>query len=263
MSDNFRAGAPSKSYFDFDSSTLAIVTGANGKVGSVIERSLLECGVRVLAVDQSSRTTSEEKNSNYVQADLSGPEGIARVLDAVDRPVSLLVNCAALTNSIEPSLTALDLVGEFEDFSSYLNLNLVAPFLLTRRIYREGIFGKYSSVVNIASIYGVVGPTFELYEGTSMALHPAYAASKAGLINVTKFLSVELAPEVRVNAVSPGGILRNQPYSFTERYLSIVPMRSMLSENDVLGAVAYLSSHDMAGAVTGHNLIVDGGWTVK
>lgn len=257
------AGAPSKPYFDFDSSSLAIVTGANGKVGSVIEWSLLECGVRVLAVDQSPRTTSQGKNSHFMKVDLSRPEGVARVVNAVDRPVSLLVNCAALTNPIKPSSSELDLAGDFEDFSSYLNLNLVAPFLLTRRIYGEGLFANRGSVVNIASIYGVVGPTLELYEGTSMALHPAYAASKAALINVSKYLAIELAPDVRVNSVSPGGILRDQPESFRSLYESIVPMGSMLSEHDVLGAVVFLSSNELAGAVTGHNLMVDGGWTIK
>ena len=117
-----------------------------------------------------------------------------------------------------------------------------------------------ASVIQIASIYGMLGPDLRLYEGTGMGNPAAYAASKGGLLQMTRWLSTVLAPKVRVNAITPGGIWRRQAAEFVERYESRVPLGRMGSEEDLKGAVAYLAS-DLSAYVTGHNLVVDGGWT--
>jgi NAD(P)-dependent dehydrogenase (short-subunit alcohol dehydrogenase family) len=88
----------------------------------------------------------------------------------------------------------------------------------------------------------------------------AYAASKGGLIQLTRWLSTTIAPEVRVNAISPGGIWRNQPDIFVKRYEERTPLQRMGTEEDMVGAVVYLAS-DLSKYVTGQNLMVDGGWT--
>ena len=89
----------------------------------------------------------------------------------------------------------------------------------------------------------------------------AYSSSKGGLIQLTKWLSSTLAPDVRVNALSPGGIWRNQPTKFVERYESKTPLGRMGTEEDLKGIIAYLAS-DLSVYVTGQNIVVDGGWTV-
>jgi NAD(P)-dependent dehydrogenase (short-subunit alcohol dehydrogenase family) len=106
----------------------------------------------------------------------------------------------------------------------------------------------------------MVGPDMRLYEGTGMGSPAAYAASKGGLLQLTRWLATVLAPTIRVNAVTPGGILRGQPQVFRERYIARTPLGRMGSEEDLQGAVAYLAS-DLSAYVTGHNLVVDGGWT--
>jgi len=88
----------------------------------------------------------------------------------------------------------------------------------------------------------------------------AYAASKGGLLQLTRWLATVLAPDIRVNAISPGGIWHNQPESFLEKYVMLTPLRRMATEEDLKGAIAYLAG-DLSTYVTGHNLIVDGGWT--
>jgi NAD(P)-dependent dehydrogenase (short-subunit alcohol dehydrogenase family) len=88
----------------------------------------------------------------------------------------------------------------------------------------------------------------------------AYAASKGGLLQMTRWLSTVLAPRIRVNAISPGGIARGQPDLFVERYVARTPLGRMASEEDFKGAIAYLAS-DLSQWVTGHNLVVDGGWS--
>jgi NAD(P)-dependent dehydrogenase (short-subunit alcohol dehydrogenase family) len=107
----------------------------------------------------------------------------------------------------------------------------------------------------------MVGPDVGLYDGTQMGNPAAYAASKGGLLQLTRWLATVLAPGVRVNAISPGGVWRGQPEEFHQRYVARTPLRRMAREEDLKGAVAYLAS-DLSTYVTGHNLVVDGGWTV-
>jgi NAD(P)-dependent dehydrogenase (short-subunit alcohol dehydrogenase family) len=114
-------------------------------------------------------------------------------------------------------------------------------------------------IVNIGSIYGTYGPDWSLYEGTKMSNPAAYAASKGGLIQLTHWLATTVSPEIRVNAISPGGIFRNQPGEFVKRYESRTPLGRMANEEDFRGAIAYLAS-DLSKYVTGVNLAVDGGW---
>ena len=118
----------------------------------------------------------------------------------------------------------------------------------------------HGSVVNIGSIYGMVGPDMRLYEDTAFGNPAAYAASKGGLLQLTRWLATVLAPDVRVNAITSGGVWRDHPEDFHERYVSRTPLRRMATVDDLKGAVAYLAS-DLSAYVTGHNLVVDGGWT--
>ena len=120
---------------------------------------------------------------------------------------------------------------------------------------------KSGVIINIASIYGIVGNDFSLYEdydGTSPA---AYSAIKGGVINFTRYLASYYGKKgIRVNCVSPGGILDNQPKSFISKYNSKVPLGRMGNPQDIAPSVSFLLS-DEARYITGQNLIVDGGWT--
>lgn len=117
------------------------------------------------------------------------------------------------------------------------------------------------SIVNIASIYGVVGNDWTVYEGTNMVSAPAYSAIKGGVINFTRYLAALYGKEgIRVNCVSPGGIFDNQPRSFVMAYEAKVPMKRMGFPDDVAPAVSFLLSNE-AKYITGQNLMIDGGWT--
>jgi NAD(P)-dependent dehydrogenase (short-subunit alcohol dehydrogenase family) len=120
---------------------------------------------------------------------------------------------------------------------------------------------NHGSIVNIASIYGVVGADFSIYEGTSMTMPAAYSAIKAALINLTRYVSSYYGPQqVRVNAVSPGGIFDNQTETFVNNYCKKVPLRRLGTPEEIAPSVAFLLSDDSK-YITGHNIIVDGGWT--
>ena len=148
-----------------------------------------------------------------------------------------------------------------ETWRRALEVNLTSVFHLCQlftQVLRESQNG---TIINIASIYGEYGPDWSLYEGTPMTNPAAYASSKGGVIQFTRWLATTLGPDIRANVISPGGVARGQPDSFVDRYKSRTPLGRMAREDDFRGAVAYLAS-DMSAYVTGQVLRVDGGWGV-
>ena len=120
---------------------------------------------------------------------------------------------------------------------------------------------NHGSIVNMASVYGIVGPDFSVYEGTEMTMPAAYAAIKGGIVNFTRYLSSYFGKNnIRVNAVSPGGVFNNQPNQFVENYIRKVPLQRMAKPDDISPAVVFLLSDDSS-YITGQNIAIDGGWT--
>jgi len=120
---------------------------------------------------------------------------------------------------------------------------------------------KMGSIVNISSIYGVVGPDFSVYEKTDMTMPAAYSAIKGGVVNFTRYLASYYGSfGIRINCVSPGGIFDKQSAQFISNYENRVPMKRLGSPEDVSPSVTFLLGNDSK-YITGHNLIVDGGWT--
>lgn len=119
------------------------------------------------------------------------------------------------------------------------------------------------SIVNTASIYGIVGPTWSVYEGTDMTMPVAYSAIKSGILGLTRNLATAWGPRgIRVNAVSPGGVEVGQPADFIERYAANTPLGRMAEARDIVGPIVFLVS-DASSYTTGNDLVVDGGWTAR
>ena len=175
--------------------------------------------------------------------------------------IDILVNCAAFvgTSGLEGWAVPFEQQSP-ETWRRALEVNLTAPFILVQAAAEDLAASGHGSVINISSIYGLAGPDWRLYEGTTMGNPAAYAASKGGLIQMTRWLATTMAPKVRVNAIAPGGVFRDTPEPFLSRYISRTPLARMATEEDFKGAVAYLAS-DLSAYVTGQCLAVDGGWT--
>lgn len=141
-----------------------------------------------------------------------------------------------------------------------MRVNLTSAFVLVQEAQAALEVSGHGSVIFFSSIYGMVGPDLRLYAGTNMQHAAAYDASKGGLLMLMRYLATTLAPKVRVNAISPGGVWRGQAEAFRERYVERTPQARMATEEDLKGAMAYLAS-DLSAYVTGQNLVVDGGWT--
>lgn len=252
---------------------VAVITGGAGHIGSAMAEALAELGANTVILDislESCLPVCERISREYavetlpLAANLAQEEHIPTVPDAVVNKfgrLDILVNCAAFvgTSNLQGWITPFE-EQTADTWKRALDVNLTAPFILTQACTSALRKSGNGSVINVASIYGLVGPDMRLYDGVDMGNPAAYAASKGGLLQLTRWLATVLAPGVRVNAITLGGVNRGQPEVFQRRYIKRTPLKRMAIEEDFKGAVAYLAS-DLSSYVTGQNIIVDGGWT--
>lgn len=251
----------------------ALITGAAGELGRMIADSFAEMGAELLLVDIQNAPikalATELADRHGVTAipfvcNLEYAEDRLTLVEKVLRTggLSVLVNNAAFVGTS-------DLSGWSEPFEKQsidtwrraLEVNLTSAFHLSQLFAPALKAGPGGNIINIASIYGEWGPDWSLYEGTNMANPAAYGASKGGLIQLTRWLATTLGPHVRANAISPGGIARNQAEIFVDRYSARTPLGRMATEEDFRGAIAYLAT-DLSAYVTGQVINVDGGWGI-
>ena len=253
---------------------VALITGGAGKIGSAMAEALAELGADIVLLDVNA--TALEETANRI-ADQYGVQVNGLALDLEDElalqtapsqiselhgKLDVLVNNAAFVGTSAMSGWATSFERQsVETWKKAMDVNLTSAFALTQGCTGLLRQSGCASVINIASIYGIHGPDLTLYEGTEMGNPAAYAASKGGLLQLTRWLSTVLAPDVRVNAISPGGVQRGQPVEFQERYVKRTPLGRMAVEEDFKGAIAFLAS-DLSRYVTGQNIVVDGGWGV-
>lgn len=251
---------------------VAAITGGAGHIGRAMAESLAELGAAVAVVDVSDRAAAvaaELSDRFDVPAagfvlDLADDAAVAALPALVAERLGgldILIHCAAFVGT--SGLTGWVVPFEQQSVDTWrkaMDVNLTAPFALTQAALPWLRASGRGSVIMVSSIYGLVGPDMRLYDGTGMGNPAAYAASKGGMLQFTRWLSTVLAPQVRVNAIVPGGVARGQPEAFVERYTARTPLGRMAVEDDFKGATAYLAS-DLSAYVTGQVLSVDGGWT--
>lgn len=251
----------------------ALITGGVGHIGVVMADALAELGCNLCLLDRAGDALIQEAERlkrnwgvrvETLAVDLEDENARSTVPNELYQlfgRLDILINNAGFVGDSQLQGWVAPLEKQRVDtWRRALEVNLTAVFHLSQILAPMLRENNKGSIVNISSIYGVTGPDLRLYEGTAMGNPAAYAASKGGLIQLTRWLSTVLAPDIRVNCISPGGVYRNQPDAFVERYVARTPLARMGTEEDFKGAIAYFAS-DLSAYVTGENLMVDGGWT--
>lgn len=256
---------------------IALVTGGNGILGRGYVEGLAEFGADVVVADLDAAACEEHA------ASIRARHGVRCLGCAVD--VANEASVADLRRRVEDELGVVDVLvnnaaskgadlGEFfRDTESYslatwrdiMSVNLDGLFLMARTFGARMAERRGGSIINVSSIYGNVGPDQRIYVNSEYLGRPintpaVYSASKAGVVGLTRYLATLWgASGVRVNTLTPGGVSSGQNQEFSSRYSARVPLGRMAKDHEMVGGVLYLAS-DASSYVTGHNLIVDGGW---
>jgi NAD(P)-dependent dehydrogenase (short-subunit alcohol dehydrogenase family) len=231
------------------SADLAVVTGALGKLGPIWCAALEGAGMNVVRIDV-------QGGDGIEQADVTDRAALTAICARIGTP-HVLVNNAGIDQPPDPDGAG----GESDDeFLRVLNVNTRGTFVAAQ------VFGSAmrdaggGSIVNIGSLYASISPDPSFYDHIPGFVKPAaYGASKAGVVQLTRWLARHLAP-VRVNALSPGGVRGGQDDEFLRKYNARVPLGRMAEPDDLTGPLLFLAS-DASRYVTGHELLVDGGFT--
>lgn len=269
--------------FDLSGRT-AVVTGGYGLLGIEFCRTLVEAGAAVVvadldadrAQDLAGSFNAEGYRSLGIGTDITQPESIGRMvrntLETFGR-LDILVNSAALDPKFDPSHGKL-YNHSFEDFPldswrQALDVNLTGMFLASQAAVRPMLAQGGGVIVNICSIYGLVGPDQRIYHRETGDNSPAaarykpvyYSVTKAGVLGLTRYLSTYYAGKnIRVNALTPGGIFNQHDEEFLQAYSTRTVLGRMAKKDEMNAALLFLAS-DGSSYMTGSNLVVDGGWT--
>ena len=254
--------------FDMSDKTV-LITGGYGYLGAVMAKGVSEFGARVVILGRSDdkfqrRFPAEGEGISFVECDISDSNSIKQaysIVSEIHNSLDVLINNGIYFRGNDPMHVSdkdwnFSIDGALN--SAYRCLREAGPYFKRQ---------KFGSIINISSMYGIVSPDFSVYKDAPDSLNPPhYGAAKAALIQMTKYFAHYLGPwNVRVNAISPGPF-PNPEIQKNERFMNELKSRTALGRigdpKELIGAVVYLAS-DASGYVTGHNLVVDGGWTTR
>ncbi len=264
------------------SGRVAVVTGGAGLLGAEFCRTLAEAGASVAVLDLNAQAAQQIASAlceagydaRSYAADISDREAVRALVASVVSDLGrldILVNSAALDPKFDASAAQKGIaLGSFEDYpldqwNAALNVNLTGLFLITQACVRPMLEqGKKGSIINICSTYGLNGPDQRIYikDGKRVAFKPVYyTVTKGGVLGFTKYLAAYYAgTEIRVNALTPGGVFNNHEDYFVTNYSAKTILGRMARKDEMNGALLFLAS-DASSYMTGNNVVVDGGWT--
>ncbi len=253
-----------------------IITGSTGILGKAHARALAEFGATVICTDirkEAITTQVQELKEEFgdkhlgMILDISAEKQVIQVFQNIYDTfgkIDGLVNNASFTGkSSSPNFFSEFENFPLEDWNSVLSVSLTGSFLCSREAVKYMKKGNSGSIVNVSSIYGVVGPTPSLYEGLSFNTPAVYGAVKSGIIGLTKHLASVLGKyNIRVNTLTPGGVYYQHQEPFLSRYSEKTALGRMNQRDELSSALVFLLSA-ASSAMTGQNIIIDGGFTIK
>lgn len=258
-----------KLFFEEFNGKTVVLTGGNGQIGNVIAKSYKEAGAIVVNLDIENKEGFELlppapdlKNPQifYIKSDITKREEVEGAIEKIIgtlKSIDVLINCAGIG-----VFTPFENRSE-DEFDSVMDVNLKGTFFVSHAVVRHMIKQKSKGVIlNIGSMYGVSVPDQRIYGDSGRNSSEVYGMTKAGVIHFTRYLAKYFgSQQIRVNCISPGGIFANQDAFFVENYVHKTPLGRMGNPEDLIGGVFYLTS-SFSSYVTGHNLLIDGGFTI-
>jgi NAD(P)-dependent dehydrogenase (short-subunit alcohol dehydrogenase family) len=246
-----------------------VITGGLGLLGKNLALELINQGAIVIITDIMDKNKvlnqlnlKEKHNLEYIQMDITSLDSIQNCIKYVSEKYKKI---DALINSAYPRNKNYGRKFEevtYEDFCENVNMHLGGYFLISQQFALYFKKQGYGNIINISSIYGVIPPRFEIYEGTNMTMPVEYAAVKSAIIHLTKYMAKYFRGyNIRFNCVSPGGILDNQPEIFLKNYKKYCLNKGMLDVEDVIGSILFLLS-DESKFINGQNIVVDDGFSL-
>mgnify|MGYP006182522611 CR=1 FL=1 len=248
----------------------SIITGASGFLAEKISFILADLGSDLILITRNNKfinnydTIIKKKYPKIkirkINCDLSKEKQRKELIKKLNhQKINILINNATFKDNNLVDYASNFKTQSIKKWRDSLEVNLTAVFHLSQGLSNNLIKSGNGSIINVSSIYGLYSPDWSIYKGSKLGNSSAYASAKAGVIQLTKWLSSTLSPKVRVNCISPGGIIRSQPKKFIRAYTKKTSLKRMAKEDDLMGAFAYLAS-DASSYVTGQNIIIDGGW---
>jgi len=257
---------------------LIIVAGGAGQIGFAFVEILADAGAHVIVADIDEEMALEKMDRieldtsdgkiEFIKLDVSSKKGVTSFYKVLQKnttdPIYGLVNSFHFKGNIRKLDTTSDFFAGFEEYPEEAwdlvhDVNLKGSFLMSQKAVPLMTDG--GAIVNISSTYGNVSPNKSIYGNSGINSPVAYASSKAGLINLSRYMATHLADKnIRVNTLSPGGVFNNQAEGFLKNYTSLTPLKRMATPKDYQGAILFLLS-GASSYMTGANLVVDGGWT--
>ncbi len=254
------------------SNKVVVITGGAGLIGQAFVRGIVAHDAIAIVADVNERAANSfidglrsanpQARVEFVEVDITSKESLANMISSLHEKYGRI---DALVNNAYPRNQNYGKKFEevaYEDFCQNVSLHLGGYFLTAQQVAAYFKTQGHGTIINMASIYGVVAPRFDIYDHTKMTMPVEYAAIKSAIVHLTKYMAQYFKVDnIRVNCISPGGILAGQPEEFLSRYNSFAASKGMLEPEDLQGTLLYLLS-DMSKFINGQNIVVDDGWTL-
>jgi NAD(P)-dependent dehydrogenase (short-subunit alcohol dehydrogenase family) len=238
---------------------IIVVTGGSGLLGNAFLEECINQGAQAICLDLVPNKNPQIESHT---CDATDERQVKQTIDAILHKHGRIDGWVnnAYPRTKDWGTKVEDLL--MESWRKNVDMHMNSYFMCSRLALEAMKPKEKGSVINLASIYGILGPDFTVYEGTEMSNPAAYAAIKGGIINFSRYLASNYGKHnLRVNCISPGGIFDNQNEIFVNNYNKKVPMKRMGSPADIAPSIAFLLS-DQSSYITGHNLVIDGGWSI-
>ncbi len=240
-----------------------ILTGCSGLLGKEFINYFKNKKCNLILVDKIFKEKIKNENFFYFKCNLNSTVSRNNLIKKINqkfKKIDVLINNAAVTGaSYQTGWNTIFEKQSIKYWNETFEVNVTSVFHFSQKFFNLLKRSNDPAIINIASLYGVYTPDFQIYKNTKLNNPAAYSSSKAALIYLTKWLSKAMSPKVRVNSISPGGVENKQSKKFKKQYLSKISLKKMNKPLDIINLVDFLIS-EKSNNISGQNFLVDGGW---